>query len=1090
MPFDLTIEEIRNRCGVTYYQRGLRYQREGRVLIAECDEANPSIYGEVRGSGRNIYTQEIYFSPTQHHRIRGFCTCPVTQNCKHVVAVLLEWIEMNLSIFEQRSEQQVSNLQSWKQETTMRLQQTTMVESPKRGDACLLYLLKPAQEGSIEVIEIETVKSRRLKRGGWGKPSYFDRDELSRYSYYGTPAVAQPLDTKIAQLLFDKKSYSSNLPRLEGDIGLLVLRRLLQSGRCFLQTPGNPPLSSGPKCKATFNWQTGDTTTKLVIGLENVSDDWLLLPTVPPWYLDIAHHRCGPIEQPLSPQLLASLITLPPVTADQLTDLSNFLLQKLPANSINLPVDLDITCINEPPVPTLQLYSIASATGVRHHLARLRFGYGDLSLPPHWLMGTEAELIRQNGTNWQVVRDLEAEGRALQELIQRQFTPASGEMSTPGELDLLFHVDSLTESALAWKELLDELPQLKANGWRVEIDQNFVLSFETATTLVADIDEEGRSDWFEIGLTIEHDGHKIALLPLLVQWLEGNEPEQPLLYLLEGNRWLEVPTSVLEPVVETLVELFQDPQFGASDRLKLPRAQAHSLLEIESRLGKSGNQLEWHGGKNLRQLAEKLNNFKGIQPVAAPDDLTAELRDYQLQGLAWLQFLREYHFNGILADDMGLGKTIQTLSHLLLEKAAGRLKQPVLIVAPTSVLSNWLREATRFTPTLKGLVLHGPSRTRHFDHLSEYDFIITSYALLTRDLDEHLKHSYHSLILDEAQAIKNPRAKSAQAACKIDCSHRLCLTGTPLENHLGELWSLFHFLMPGFLSQQKKFNQVFRTPIEKHHDSGRQQQLQQRISPFVLRRNKEQVARELPPKTVMIREAELKGAQARLYESLRLAMVQKVSRLLESKGLQRSHIEILDALLKLRQVCCDPRLVKLESAREIKTSAKLEVLLELVEKLLSEDRKILLFSQFTSMLSLIETELQNRNIGYTKLTGQTRKRDAVIATFQNGEVPVFLISLKAGGVGLNLTAADTVIHYDPWWNPAVENQATDRAHRIGQDKPVFVYKLIASGTVEEKILQLQEKKQQLANSVYQKGKDQEPLSRLKSEDILELLAPV
>ena len=438
---------------------------------------------------------------------------------------------------------------------------------------------------------------------------------------------------------------------------------------------------------------------------------------------------------------------------------------------------------------------------------------------------------------------------------------------------------------------------------------------------------------------------------------------------------------------------------------------------------------------------------------------------------------------------MGLGKTIQTLSHLQLERETGRLDRPALIVAPTSVLGNWLREAKRFTPGLKAALLHGPERGNIFATAQDYDLLVTSYALLDRDLERHLEGEYHSLILDEAQAIKNPKAKVAQAACAVKSRHRLCLTGTPLENHLGELWSLFHFLMPGFLGAQQTFTRLFRTLVEKQQNLSRQQQLQQRIMPFVLRRTKDQVTRELPPKTTMVREAELGSAQARLYESLRLAMTKKVNQLLESKGLQNSHIEILDALLKLRQACCDPRLVKLESAAKVKQSAKLELLLELLEELLEEGRRVLIFSQFTSMLTLIEAELKARRIAYAKLTGQTRKRDEAIAMFQEGEAGVFLISLKAGGVGLNLTAADAVIHYDPWWNPAAENQATDRAHRIGQDKPVFVYKLVAKGTVEEKILQLQDKKQRLADGIYAGGEGQ-AATAISSEELLALLAPV
>jgi superfamily II DNA or RNA helicase len=848
-------------------------------------------------------------------------------------------------------------------------------------------------------------------------------------------------------------------------------------------------LTLGPRRKLGFRWQEEAPGTRLKIDLEGRDADWLLVPTVPPWYLDSEQHQCGPLDQPLTLGMLQSLANLPAVAEEQLTELSHFLLQHLPPDSIPLPVALQIRHWDQPPVPSLLLHAVAGAGGSPQHLARLRFNYGPLSLAPQLIDGLDSCLMSHNSEDWLVRRHPHTETLCLERLSAWDFIPAPATLAAAAELEFWCASSSPQACALVWKQFLEDLPRLAAEGWQIEVDPSFQLSFETAGNLQAEIDDS-QQGWFEVGLNIEHDGHRISLLPLLIQWLENQDPQQPLLHLLSANRWLEVPASILEPVVGTLVELFQDPQLNAGGQLRLPRPQVHGLLELEARLAAGGHQFAWQGGKELRRLAEKLKNFAGLELAPLPQGLHAELRKYQHQGLSWLQFLREYGFNGVLADDMGLGKTIQALAHLLLEKEAGRLDRPALIVAPTSVLSNWQREAARFTPGLKCLLLHGPTRSRHYAQLHEYDLVITSYALMTRDLEQHLQQDYHSLILDEAQAIKNPRAKSALAACCIKAAHRLCLTGTPLENHLGELWSLFQFLMPGFLSSQQKFNQLFRTPIEKHQDVERQQQLQRRTAPFILRRAKTQVAQELPPKTIIVREVELHSSQSKLYESLRLAMTDQISKLLQQKGLKNSHIEILSALLKLRQVCCDPRLVKLESARKVKQSAKLEMLLEMLAELLEEGRKILIFSQFTAMLSLIEAELQVRDIDYAKLTGQTRNRDAAIAAFQEGHADVFLISLKAGGVGLNLTAADTVIHYDPWWNPAVENQATDRAHRIGQQKPVFVYKLVASGTLEEKILQLQEKKQLLADGVYQQDAKGEALPGMSGEDILSLLTAI
>jgi SNF2 family DNA or RNA helicase len=333
-----------------------------------------------------------------------------------------------------------------------------------------------------------------------------------------------------------------------------------------------------------------------------------------------------------------------------------------------------------------------------------------------------------------------------------------------------------------------------------------------------------------------------------------------------------------------------------------------------------------------------------------------------------------------------------------------------------------------------------------------------------RDKDLLLQHQYRMVVLDEAQAIKNPATKLARTACQLRADHRIALSGTPIENHLGELWSVFHFLMPGFLGDREIFRRVFRNQIEKEGDASRQALLASRVRPFLLRRTKEQVAAELPPKQEVVREIEISEGQRDLYESVRLSMHRRIRDEIEQRGLARSNIAILEALLKLRQVCCDPRLLKSGTNGPV-PSAKFELLMEMLPNMVEAGRHIIVFSQFVEMLDLIDGALTEAKIPFIKLTGQTKDRETPVKRFQAGEVPIFLISLKAGGTGLTLTRADTVIHYDPWWNPAVENQATDRAHRIGQDKTVFVYKLIAAGTVEEKMVELQAKKQALVDSV-------------------------
>ena len=399
---------------------------------------------------------------------------------------------------------------------------------------------------------------------------------------------------------------------------------------------------------------------------------------------------------------------------------------------------------------------------------------------------------------------------------------------------------------------------------------------------------------------------------------------------------------------------------------------------------------------------------------------------------------------------------------------------------PTSRISNWTAELGKFAPHLSTVVLHGLDRHQRRETLEGVHVVITTYTLLARDAMEMKALPWHVVVLDEAQAIKSPAAKATRAVCMLDSRHRLCLSGTPIENNLEELWSQFAFLMPGLLGDRQGFTKRFRTPIEKRRDDTRRMQLVRRIKPFILRRTKSEVATELPPKHTILRRITLAPDQRELYEAIRATLHERVREQVAERSLAQSRIVVLDALLKLRQVCCDPRLVKLPSARLVESSSKLDDLLDMVSEMIPEGRRILLFSQFTSMLDLIKPRLAEAGIPFVELRGDTRDRAEPVRSFQAGEVPLFLISLKAGGRGLNLTAADTVIHYDPWWNPAVENQASDRAHRIGQTKSVFVYKLIAADTVEERILELQERKAELASIAFTEGAD---LSALEQDDV-------
>ena len=625
------------------------------------------------------------------------------------------------------------------------------------------------------------------------------------------------------------------------------------------------------------------------------------------------------------------------------------------------------------------------------------------------------------------------------------------------------------------------------------VDQ--VLRVDDVTWYSESEEGAGGNHFFSYQLGIMIDDKPVLIVPWLITFLNRFDvavvdhwKDDELIQLPIGDgKVLEVMWGRIRPLIHLLIQCNANKQLSSASQLMLTHYQLVLMREAEESIAPQNQR--WQGTAELKIMLNRLMSASlSVQDIPIPQGLTTVLRDYQYAGFCWLNLLRMSQFGGVLADDMGLGKTVQTLALLQGEKEAGRMKRTTLIVAPTSVLGNWFAESERFTPQLKVLICHGADRSRW--NFSDYDVVISTYGMILRDKRRFLDHKFYYLILDEAQFIKNTQTKTREIIQQIQAVHRLCLTGTPLENHLGELWSLFHFLTPGLLGDKKQFRRYFRHPIEKNQDKERQVMLVKRIQPFLLRRTKNQVARELPYKTEMTQLIELTGAQRDLYEVIRMSTEKDVRAAIAKQGLGRSHLILLDALLKLRQVCCDPRLLKWPDELITQAnSAKLDACMELLDNLMDEGRSVLVFSQFTSMLSLIESQLITRNYRYLKLTGKTQARQKLVERFQMGEAPIFLISLKAGGVGLNLTQADTVIHYDPWWNPAVEDQATDRSHRIGQQKPVFVYRLIASGTVEEAMVAMQEQKRLLFSGVL----SDQPMNlsvNLNELDIAKFFAPL
>ena len=642
------------------------------------------------------------------------------------------------------------------------------------------------------------------------------------------------------------------------------------------------------------------------------------------------------------------------------------------------------------------------------------------------------------------------------------------------------------------------LPVLRAKGFVVEVDPDYpyqVLDAQPAWYL--DVEPLGdRPDWFSCELGVELEGQRINMLEALLGLLDTVPDDASLTRLslrslsffalpLDDQRYVRVPRDLMIDLFEVLRELYSGRR--SADGLTICRYQGASVEALAEALERGRSPVRRYGASLLPKAALGDDG----QRVEAPQDvraagLKATLRAYQEEGVSWLSRLRMANVGGVLADDMGLGKTLQTIAHLCIEHARPDVRKPSLIVVPTSLIQNWKRELSRFAPHLSVVVWHGNERDATRD-LTRVDLIVTSYSLLVRERERWSQQGYHYLILDEAQAIKNPRAAARDAACSLEVDHRLCLSGTPVENHLGDLWSLFDFLMPGLLGSAAQFQVGYRTPIEQEHSDVQMQALRRTVTPFILRRTKDEVATDLPPKTVLVRPVQLSGAQRQLYESIRVAAHADVRRIVRTKGMSGSTIAILDALMKLRQVCCDPRLVRVTSARRVAQSAKLDFFFRMLTEQLAAKSRVLVFSQFTSMLGLIAEGLAERGIGHLMLTGSTLNRQHKVDAFQAGEADVFLISLKAGGTGLNLTSADTVVHYDPWWNPAAQAQATDRAHRIGQTRPVFVHQLIVAGSVEERMLELQRRKQELA-SVLVGGRAEG--GAFSESDLTELFAPL
>ncbi|MFW6034843.1 MAG: SNF2-related protein [Halothermotrichaceae bacterium] len=583
-------------------------------------------------------------------------------------------------------------------------------------------------------------------------------------------------------------------------------------------------------------------------------------------------------------------------------------------------------------------------------------------------------------------------------------------------------------------------------------------------------------NWFEFEITYNLGG-KTYTRNQLQQMVSRNKQGES--YIRVDNQYFIFQESEEENRVNDLLDLAESDKEN-----DVYRSNFYNLLYYRKLIKETG--ISFKGNKVYNELDNDISGDTLVKEVQIPAEVQNILRNYQKEGYYWLHFLNKYHFGGILADDMGLGKTVQTLT---LIKSLNR-ENPSLVVCPRTLIYNWQEEVDKYFPGLKSMVYYGTPAKREemLAELGEYDLVITSYSIISRDYKKinNTDTGFEFCILDEAHHIKNHRTKRARGVKQINSNKRLALTGTPLENSIDELWSIFDFLMPGYLSNYNKFKKDFINPISKDNNTGKLKKLKERVAPFILRRKKEEVLTELPEKIINIQPVEMTKLQEDTYRTILEQVKGELLQTVEEKGFNRSHINILAALTRLRQVCNHPSLV-LDKVEKKDQSGKIEALMELVEDAVDGGHKLIIFSQFVKMLKLIRDKFNSKGIIFEYLDGSTRKRMERVNRFNNdNDIQAFLISLKAGGIGLNLTAADIVVHVDPWWNPMVERQATDRAHRLGQEKRVMVYKLITRGTVEEKMIKLQQKKEELFNNIIENNVD--PLQAITWEDIQELLS--
>ncbi len=1025
--------------------RGNRYYDAGAVEFTRAGEAGL----EALVFGSDVYEVQLAWDP--QGMLEARCSCPYygegKRPCKHLWAALRAAEDEVQPGRSRRSQAPRSEPPGHWSLRLPRLARPATGPAAPAPDVEPAYVLDLAGPGPAGQVSLELLQ-RELKRSGqWGawRPL--------RLSGHGE-ALPPGIDPRVAGLLVGSRPaedwghfpFGASRFRLEGALARVALPLLCATGHARLRLPGE----GEPR---RLHWE--DAPWELWLEIDAQDDDYLVSGRL---------HR-GAQRRPLGEAqlLLADGLVVLDGAAAPLDHQERFawledlwqhgtlqvprehaaeLLRALHGAPAPLRAELPEELRLEPeparPVPHLKVGK-PRGPWVERLPAELAFDYaGELVSA-----GDPSRSVVRLQSRRLTTRDAEAEQSAQRRLR------ALGFRRVAGQLEILP------------RRLPGVVASLVAEGWQVQAEGR---AYRTPAR--ASVEVSTGIDWFDVHGQVDFDGQVVPLAQVLSVLRRGERT----VTLGDGHVGL-LPEEWLQRY-GLIATLGEQSQGG----FRFRRSQAGLLDALLA------TQPEVRVDASFEQLREALRTFASAGPAEAPAGFRGELRDYQRQGLGWMRALEELGFGGCLADDMGLGKTVQVLALLQARRAAAPQVQqrPSLVVAPRSLVFNWKDEAARFTPELRILEHTGQARARSAAELEGADVVLTTYGTLRRDALLFREARFDYAVLDEAQAIKNASTDSAKAARLIRADHRLALSGTPIENHVGELWSLLEFLNPGMAGRASVFGRGARELGDEQR-----QLLSRALRPFVLRRTKQQVASELPPKVEQTLFCELEGEQRRLYEELRLHYQRTLLARVGQQGLGRSRMLVLEALLRLRQAACHPGL--LDPRRRGQPGSKLETLLERLDELRQEGHKALVFSQFTSFLAILRERLAAREWTYEYLDGRTRDRAARVRRFQEDPgCGLFLVSLKAGGLGLNLTAANYVFLLDPWWNPAVEAQAVDRSHRIGQERHVFAYRLIARGTVEEKVLELQSRKRGLAESLL--GPDKGLLADLQPEDLALLLS--